>query len=484
MAVIWVVATSLSDLAGELGPASDPAQPGRAVDVDPNREVEVAASEVEWSVGPGTLGGFSVRSTVAGADGFIYALSTAPGLREMPVGEPPPMAVYRSAGGLDWSSEPLDGLGEDLWAKEVAYSGSHLYVLGTAPAAADPLSVGLRIGSSADGGSTWEAQDLPLAAAAPPGNLGGSSTLVHVAGGPEGVVAGAGTAFYVDYAALVPPEVMTPSSFVQRTADGLVVFDYSQMTALETACSNGNQTACNQLSNAVWEPTLRWSGTWEELGGEPPPDSFVDLFHAAPGGNFTSVDTPFGTGYTLAEIGVGGEGAFYAAVYPGGGGFDSRPLIELWRSDDGRTWAQVEGVPPIDQMRALGAVGGRTALVGTHESRVVVASVGEGSDWDVYDLVGLVPVPNREGQWVSAVAMGSAGLIMNVSTWTGVEGGMQREVTQLLETADLLTWSSTPTATIVNGYVDQVMVGEELLIINASPGAAEGRVHAVGTRSG
>ncbi|HKX75600.1 MAG TPA: hypothetical protein VJR05_09445, partial [Acidimicrobiia bacterium] len=305
-----------------------------------------------------------------------------------------------------------------------------------------------------------------------------------LAAGPAGALAAVSTSFFVDYSVLVPPEVLTPSSFVSRTPEGLAVFDYSHMESLERACASGNQGACTQLSNTAWEPNLRWSGTWEELGGEPAPDAFIEVYHAPPGGPFTEVETPFNTGYSLADLAAGAD-AFYAVGQIGGERFDRAAGVEVWRSVDGINWEESGGIPAVDRVVAMGALGDETVLVGVRDNpgQVVVASTTNGTEWEVIDLPGLLPAAAQGGgQWVNAAAMGPAGLIMHVTTWVRA-GEAEREISQIVETADLENWSSTPAAGVVNGYVDQIIVGD-VLFINATSGGVGGRVHTVGTRSG
>ncbi|HKX76444.1 MAG TPA: hypothetical protein VJR05_13750, partial [Acidimicrobiia bacterium] len=402
VAVIWLAATSLPELSQELTPVSTtPEELAR-------RPVAAVASDITWTSGEGTLGGFGPRVGVWAEEGAFYVLSTAPGLREIPGGVPPPLSIYQSQDGFEWSSIPLAGLGEDLWARELAHANSLLYILGTAPAAADPTGVGMRVGVSADGGGTWDTQDLPIEVEPPAQALGGSGQTVQLAAGPAGALAAVSTSFFVDYSVLVPPEVLTPSSFVARTPEGLAVFDYSHMESLERACASGNQGACTQLANTAWEPNLRWSGTWEELGGEPAPDAFIEVYHAPPGGPFTEVETPFNTGYSLADLAAGAD-AFYAVGQIGGERFDRAAGVEVWRSVDGINWEERGGIPAVDRVVAMGAVGSETVLVGVRDNpgQVVVASTTNGTEWEVIDLAGLLPAAAQGGgQWVNAAAMG------------------------------------------------------------------------------
>jgi hypothetical protein len=475
-AVVWFVAASIPKIADEVG--------GTGAAAEPSQGVSAVPSQLEWSVGAGTIGSWATNTAVWGDDGFIYALSTAPGLRDLPAGQPPAYAVYRSSDGLEWSNEILAGLGDDLWAKDLAQSAGHLYVVGTAPSLSDPGGVGMRVGVSGDAGSTWKAVDLALESQPPADDPRAfAHREVQLASGPSGVLAAASTSYSVDYTHLVPQGLLTQSSFVQRTADGLALYDFAAMDLIARQCENGNQGACRQLSGQRFEPTLRWTGTWAEIGVEPPADSFVELFYSADGIEFDRVESPFQVDRTLHELALGSDG-FYAITGPGSGGVFVGVPLEIWRSSDGRSWSRVEGGPGIEQVIALGAVKDRTVLAGLAGGRLVVGSVDAGSAWEIYDLSEVLPVAGPEGQWVNAAGVGPAGLIFAVQTMIPAGLDQMRDVTQIVETADLESWSSTPASLIVDGYVDQLLVGDSFLFLNATSGAPQGRVHAVATRAG
>ena len=57
------------------------------------------------------------------------------------------------------------------------------------------------------------------------------------------------------------------------------------------------------------------------------------------------------------------------------------------------------------------------------------------------------------------------------------------EVSQLIGSPDLLSWSSTDTVTLLNGYVEQIVVGDDFVFINGISGVPGARVHVVGTRA-
>jgi hypothetical protein len=113
----------------------------------------------------------------------------------------------------------------------------------------------------------------------------------------------------------------------------------------------------------------------------------------------------------------------------------------------------------------------------------VVGATLDGAVWDEVDLADLVPPVIAGNQWISAAGIGPAGLYLNVQTWfpdNGPNGG--REVVQLIETADLINWSSIPTGSIAQGFVDQLVVAEDFVFVNAATGLVAGRVHMIGTR--
>ncbi len=400
--VVWVVMVAVPRLTGELG--AEPAADGRL----PALPLAVA-SDLEWESGPGTVGSWVTTAATFASDGFIYALSTTPGLRQIPEGVPVPHAIYRSQDGFAWVVEPLTGLGEDLYPRDIAHSGSNLYLVGTAPSAADPAAAVVRAGSSQDGGATWASVDLELVVN-PGAPLGGMH--VDVAANPLGMMVSANRNLF-----------------------------------------GANGIAGNELT----------------------------VFAGSGLEGLLATPVPFGDGSSLERL-EATSSMFYAIVRPSGG-FERLPLLELWRSVDGNAWEKLENFPFMDVVNAFGEVGGRRVAVGQLEGRVVLGATIDDVTWDEMDMSEMLPPVAEGNQWVSASSVGSAGLYFNVQSFLPTGGDRMHEVSQLIGSPDLLSWSSTDTVTLLNGYVEQIVVGDDFVFINGISGVPGTRVHVVGTRA-
>ena len=400
--VVWVVMVAVPRLSGEL--TGELAGDGRL----PALPV-VVASDMQWESGPGTVGSWVTTAAVFGSDGFIYALSTAPGLRNIPEGVPIPHAVYRSQDGFAWEVEPLTGLGEDLYARDLAHSGSNLYVVGTAPSAANPAAAVVRVGSSQDGGTSWESVDLELA------------------NDPDGRVAGG---MHVD---------------VTANPSGVLV-------SASRSIFGANQVAKTDLTV--------FAGT-----------GLDDL---------KAVTVPFGEGDSVERLEATPD-MFYAFVRPSGG-FEARfVLLELWRSVDGKEWEQLENFAFLDSVSSFGEVGGRRVVVGQLEGRVVLGASIDDMTWDEMDMSEMLPPAGGGNQWVSASSVGAAGLYFHVQSFLPAGPDSMHEVSQLIESPDLLSWSSTATVNLLQGYVEQIVVGDDFVFVNGISGVPGTRVHLMGT---
>ncbi|MEX0698591.1 MAG: hypothetical protein WD354_02555 [Acidimicrobiia bacterium] len=400
--LIWAAVVAVPMLTGELT-ASTP--PGGRLAATPN----VIESNLVWSTGDGTIGSYVTTASVFGNDGFIYALSTAPGVRDMGFGVPVEHAVYRSQDGLEWTHELLAGFGADLYPRDIAFSGPNLYLVGTAPSAVDPSRAVVRVGTSADSGHTWEAVDLEVA------NQGGD------------------------------PAVASAGSMITDVA------------------ANGIGTVVGVTSGHQFDQ-FNPSNVALYVGGGPL--------------GFESTDTPFASGHALDRLAATPD-MFYAVVRAPGSN-----LLDLWQSSDGRQWDQLENFPFLDSVLAFGPIGQRLVVAGQMEGQLVVGATLNGLQWDEVDLVDLVAPVVAGNQWVSAAGIGPAGLYLNVQTWfpnNGPDGGV--EVAQLVETPDLSNWSSIPTGSISQGFVDQVIVGDDFVFVNSTTGLIQGRVHLIGTRA-
>jgi hypothetical protein len=401
--VVWAVMVAVPTLTGDL--AAEPSADGRLPALP-----TTVASDLQWESGAGTVGSWVTTAATFGSDGFIYALSTAPGLRQIPEGVPAPHAIYRSQDGFSWVVEPLTGLGEDLYARDIAHSGSNLYLVGTAPSAANPAAAVVRVGSSQDGGASWASVDLELANDAGGGRVGGGIQ-VDVAANPLGMMVSANRIIF--------------------GANGDVENDLTVFAG-----------------------------------------SGLDDLPVSP--------VPFGEGFSLERL-EATPSRFYAVVRPNVGIEARSPLLELWRSVDGQDWEKLENIPFLDVVSAFGEVGGRRVVVGQLEGRVVLGASIDDVAWDEVDMSEILPTV-VEGQWVSASGVGGAGLYFNVQSFLPTGPDSMQEVSQLIESPDLLSWSSTAAVTLLNGFVEQIVVGDDFVFVNATSGALGGRVHLIGTR--
>jgi hypothetical protein len=103
--------------------------------------------------------------------------------------------------------------------------------------------------------------------------------------------------------------------------------------------------------------------------------------------------------------------------------------------------------------------------------------------WDEMDMSEMLPPVAGGNQWVSASNVGSAGLYFNVQSFLPAGGDRMHEVSQLIGSPDLLSWSSTDTVTLLNGYLEQIVVGDDFVFVNGISGVPGTRVHLMGTRS-
>jgi hypothetical protein len=345
---------------------------------------------------------------VFGSDGFIYALSTAPGLRDIPIGVPAPHAVYRSHDGLAWTTESISGLGEDLYPRDIAQAGSYLYLVGTAPSARNPAAAVVRVGSSDDAGHSWQTADLELLSE---GDVFAGWMHVDVASSTLGTMVGASLSTWVDDVG---------------QAD-ITLFAGSEIADLQAAV------------------------------------------------------IPFGEGYSLERV-EATNAMYYAIARPTGGLAGEIMQLELWRSPDGRDWEKLEGFPFLETVAAFGEVGNYRVVVGQLEGRTVVGASTDDLSWDEVDLSELMPTAAGGGQWISAAGIGAAGLYINVQSFISVGGREElHEVSQLIESADLRSWSSTATVNLIQGYVEQVVVGDDFVFVNGISGVPGTRVHLIGT---
>jgi hypothetical protein len=439
-------------------------------------EVRLAESGLVWSSVPGTVGGFS-GVVIGGSDGRLYALSTAPGLRELPVNAPPAYSLYTSTDGEVWESEPLAGFGDDLWARGIAEADGRVYVVGTAPSTSRPGGVAVRLGSSTDG-RNWTAVEFPLDTQ-PPANLEGRglvTTVAKVAAGSRGVVVAGNAVNHVDYSSLVPAGFAGEGTSVVRTDTGIQVVDFGPVESAYRSCEIAMSSlpqgaprpaACVQADQMSLHPPVVYQATWEELGIIPEPVARVSLMFSPDGSRFDPVAPPFADDRVLVELGASDLG-FFAVTRSATSGME-QPKAEGWFSADGTRWVASEGSPPVEMVMALGGAGGSTVMVGQTRTDLAVASTTDGLSWRTIDMSDLLPVLGPgDNRWVSAAGVGPFGVAISLHSWLQAAGREPREVVQLLHSSDLEQWSTLATNSIASGFVYQVAVGDDFVFLNVS----------------
>ena len=432
--------------------------------------------DLAWSAEPTTIGGFS-NVAVLGSDGAFYALSTSPSMREMPQdGSPPDYSIYRSEDGTTWTEQPINGLGTDLWLRNLAEAGGNLYVVSTAPGVADPDASAIRVGISGDGGASWSSTALALDARQPV-NLEafGKSVQPHVAAGSGAIVATASTRFFVDYNLVVPPGILTDSSFAQRTTTGIEVVDYSQ----RGECTG---MLCPAGAN---QPLVVWRATWAELGLQPEPDAAVETFVSSDGGaTFEETPSPFALDQGVDNLYSVGD-TVIAVVRPSTFSALAPTPLTLWRTTDGIEWTKAEGFPAMDVVMSVGVTGGKLAVIGQLLTTPVIAvSADDGATWRAVDISATLPgLGTNDSQWITAASVGPVGAFLNIQTWVQNAGVNQQgmQIDQLLSSADLLSWSVTPSSELVSGGLFQLVAGADEILLQGYERTG-GRVTLLGSR--
>lgn len=438
-------------------------QPLDPVVADPEADAVAAEfidADLTWASEATTIGGFT-SVALLGTDGAFYALSTSPGLREMPQdGSPPSYSIYRSEDGATWTEQPLDGLGNDLWLRNLAESGGDLYVVSTAPGVADPEASAISVGVSEDGGGSWNSTALELDAREPVnlGQIFGRSVQPNVAAGSAFVVATASTRFFVDYNTLVPPGIMSESSFAQRNATGIEVVDYGQRECVGMLCPpNANQ------------PVVVWRATWAELGLQPEPDAAIETFVSSDGGStFEEVSNPFSLDYGVDNLYTVGD-TVIAVVRPAAFSAIAAPTVSLWLTTDGVQWDKAEGLPAMDVVMTVGMTDGKLAAIGQLLTNPVIAvSENDGATWRAVDISATLPgIGPNDSRWITAATVGPVGAFLNIQSWVQNAGGNQQgmQIDQFLASANLISWSVTASSELASGGLFQLLAGAEQVFL-------------------
>lgn len=465
-----------SNTLGNVGSPAGSSDASPATTIVDGTQLAVASPAVslEWYA-TGTSLGWS-EHLFASTDGLFYALSTAPGARWGPRGEPPQKALYWTADGEEWQ---FNTLGEDLWSRDASEFAGTVYLIGTSPAMQtfdDDAAV--TIHESSDQGASWSHIDLPVTAV-PPRNLGAVNwafTTAQISAGSSGVVAAVQTRYHMDLERLAPLEFRGDFMEVRPTAEGLEVIDWSVVEDIDFQCSaqlgaswseirivgeedfENLPEPCQELRSNEFDSAVVFSATWEELGlPDAEPTAYSELFVSAEGVEFENVPSPFAPTGRLIDIKALGQG-FFAIEGDERGGW-----VRAWRSPDGRTWEQDLGFPQLNWTQAIGEFQGSTVVVGGTDSGLAVAwqSPGE-SAWESIDLEQWLPAGGEDGgQWVSGAAVGDAGVLLAVQSWNQKT---QQQVMVLLHGTQKDEWTAAPIPTpggIGEFHIDSLAVGAD-----------------------
>jgi len=442
--------------------------------------VSPAAQELEptgpldlaWSSADDGLSG--VESQFQGADGTVYALTTAPGVRygnDLPF----PKALYRLDENGVWQPQTLD---DGHRMRDIAGAGDMLYGVSTGPAAqGDPDGMALRLSRSGDGGQTWTDDDIPAAEAPSAGHDWRRSVTMEVESNGTTTLALVNTQFFPETAALFPETAdLGNAYYVDPRDEGLVLVKSGgaifravpdDVTAVESlAAAVESLAATTTVPGASGDPeTGDGTGTpdedirtipWSALGVSSEDEAYAktnQVFRLS-GDSWEPVDANLDD-FVVAGFGVAGDLFTVSTIALGTD--DGPPATSggsVFVSADGASWAEVQ--PPGDG----NLVGSTPGLVSTSlEGTVVHVSADGGATWSPVDLTAAGMAPDAH---VLGAAGGPLGVALVV---VDAEGNPQA----LATSADLVSWTLTPLTDIagtddialVSPYVgrDRIVLG-------------------------
>ena len=344
--------TSLAPIS--TGPATDTADTAVPLELSPSpfvwNRVDVGESEAV------SLFWGGADHAVAG-DGPFVAWSTAPGRTDdyRPT-------LWRSDDGQRWQPVETD---PSFVARNIAERDGTFFTYGTSPATAAERRSDLSIGTSTDGGLTWQQSVLPLDTtdlAQEPGVQSVGVTATSMATSAAGVLLSAQVNANVDIAAALPPEY--------RNAAWNVTEQGVQVEA-GAGCASTMTTVVGRVAPTVAEGADTTSVTgcdvqvfgWSELGISERAAAAVMhpeliLFVSTDGTTFEQIEAPTGFDifWTNARLTSFGDG--FAALVN-----DSNGIIRLLSSPDGRSWSDLGDVP-IGYPESIDEWGGRLVLSG------------------------------------------------------------------------------------------------------------------------
>jgi hypothetical protein len=448
-----------------------------------NAQLSVQPASLDWETRPAALG-WQLQNVAA--DGVLYALSTAPGVRweDFPNGDLP-KAIYASTDGTNWSSHPVGG----SWVSSIAAADGLLYAVGTGPGAEED-SITLRIGVSADQGASFSDTNIPLAPVEP------ASVTTKVMATPQGVLATATSRNSIDPISLLPPDVLDGPVEPVTLEEGIAVFPFEAAEQAYDVCFGGDEQTCQELVEAEATHFSSWDDL--DVGFEAEELSFGEkVTHAAywsgDGQHFQEVEYPFPPGFLDQVFSLSNQ---VAVSISGAGG------SQLFVSDDARSWRPLADVPSLGWITAMGEVDGNVVIVGQSpqgDNASVFRAPDVSGPWEEIALEDLLGIPPGDETfvWATAATVGDSGVAINLSVEQVSDGRAANPVTAIVERAfgsdavpaepeaqrvgttgimllsrDLTSWSAVPSSDL-GGHVDSLLTAPDGRLVAHASGVDE-----------
>jgi hypothetical protein len=343
-----------------------------------------------------------------------------------------------------------------------------LVAVGTGPSSA-------QIGTSTDGGETFEITDLPLdldpysvfgrtptvtASVAHRDGITVVATTVFSYVVPEEIganVEDGGWVFYSPEGIEVCEPVSPPVSSTLAPADFATV---ETTVPVETTAVGYDQASC---ATSPWPPSFTAQQIDAAVGG-------TARFFVDDGTGLEEAAAPAIESGTITGL-VAEDGAFVIAVTDEEGLFTSS-------SADGRLWTDLR--PAVSgYVFAVERFGDGVAGFGDSTAQdPALFTSADASTWTVSSLTQLVSVPPSGDSWLTAQAVGPLGATAVLSVADDVEADVWTTTSYVLHTADGLTWSVTPIADLVGeepaAISNVVMTADSVNITYREQGAADG----------
>lgn len=476
----------------------------------PDEGLPVAAGD---GVRRGTLGltwqRFEPSSGLGMASGLtnrgpLYALSTAPGQREVTAQGRMNGVVWRSDDGVEWSAAST--LGNDLFLSDLSVGDKRIYAVGTSPGEALPAGARARltssdlvVGWSDDQGRKWQKAALPIDLADARLTRWGSVTSTAVATGPRGVLAVAAFTADLDVPALLPAGVTAPRGW-STTDTGVDILG----AVKAGACPEGLKPAevTPSPGDQVGEVPPVWCADGKRGQPVAPQDAYEVKAHysfaqlgvdgdvlravrrqpiawwAEPGSTeFRRVELPEVGGVSGGLEVTAHENGFDVLAVTGDRFSGSNQKVALLQSNDGKTWQTLRPPAHSQWVAGLGRVGGRTAFVGGAETGAVLTVADSNGGWTTTALASLIDPALLEGRSVhaSAVSFGAFGIALN-ATLVPAEDDRRKESTatvvhRILVSRDGATWDDFALDDILGeakGSVNRIAVLADRVVVTAS----------------